>query len=367
MKKNILIIYTAVGKGHKVMAENIAAPLRADYNLDMLDLFELQQSKLIECGTTVYLWVLNTIPWLWNFFYTSKIILGMTMPFRTPLAGLKSEKILKVLQSKHYDMVISTQVNPSAIMSYLVKKGLYKGKFVVSFSDYHLQRFWLFRNADMYFPNILEARDEMVRIGYDPAKIVVIGMALPKSVLSDQQQLQELRSKYGIATEDKAILIMGGTMGYKLKPELIQNLLTTGAKLFIVCGTNEKAKNEIEQQFGSNPKVKVYGYINFLPELYAITNVVVSKPGGMTVAECLQYALPVAIYSYLPGQEKINTHYLRGRNLVLPETNDIVKQVAEELHTGAFAAQLRQNSAAKVITQDSSTVKQAIDRLFHQA
>ncbi len=261
---------------------------------------------------------------------------------------------------KNYDIVISTQVNPSAIVSYLTNEKLFKGKFVISFSDYHLQTFWLYKNADMYLVNIPEQKEQMIKLGYQASKIFVIGMALPEKQKIDSQ---EVRQKFGLSVEDKVLLVMGGTMGYKIKTQLIEGLLSTKAKVFIVCGNNEKIKLELEKQFLNNSNVRIFGFVDFMPELYSIASVVVSKPGGMTTAECLSYGLPLAVSNYLPGQEKINTEYLRARKLVLPETNNIVKQVAEELETGNFAAQLRSNPSAKIVTQDSSTVKQAIAQL----
>lgn len=360
MKKNVLIIYTAVGKGHKSMAENVGAAIEADYNVDFLDLFRTEDGVLTRWGTTLYLWVLDVIPSFWNFLYTSDFILNLTIPLRTKFAGFKSAKVLSILKSKNYDIIISTQVNPSAIISYLKSKGLYQGKFVISFSDYHLQRFWLFENADLYLVNIPEQKTEMAALGYDPSKIFVVGMALPAKQALDKQSL---RLKYGFKADDKVILMMSGTMGYQLRSEAVQNLLETGAKVLVVCGNNKKVQVEMQAQFKNNQDVKIFGFVDFMDELYAISDLVVTKPGGLTTAEVLSNHLPLAVSTYLPGQEKINTEYLRNKNLVLPETNNLVKQIQEEFETKEFSQQLRNNVTVKIITQDGSTVKQAIDQL----
>ena len=55
-------------------------------------------------------------------------------------------------------------------MAYLKAKGLYRGKLVIVFSDYHLHRFWLYNEADLYICNIPDQVTELKKLGIDGMK-----------------------------------------------------------------------------------------------------------------------------------------------------------------------------------------------------
>src|SRR3954464_15268024 len=139
MKKRILIVFTYIGYGHKVISENIAESLKSDFDVDLLNLFDLEKGgALADRGSKVYLWMVNNWPGLWNFFYTNKIFLAATLPFRRTVGGWKSGKMQKFLVEKRrqgieYDAILCAHANASAITSYLKEKGLFKGKFIVTF------------------------------------------------------------------------------------------------------------------------------------------------------------------------------------------------------------------------------------------
>ncbi len=54
-----------------------------------------------------------------------------------------------------------------------------------------------------------------------------------------------------------------------------------------------------------------------------------TKPGGVTISECLQKRLPVFIYHALPGQEEMNLNLLKERKLVIDIRNWDVQKAEE--------------------------------------
>ena len=48
-------------------------------------------------------------------------------------------------------------------------------------------------------------------------------------------------------------------------------------------------------------------------ELMAISDLIITKPGGMTSAEALCRGLPMIIYRPIPGQEEANTAFLTNK------------------------------------------------------
>ena len=357
--KRILILYTSVGHGHKVISENIGTALKSSFEVDLVDLAELEKtSKLMDGGSKFYFWMIAYWPGLWKFFYTNKVFLALTLPFRVPVAGLKYQKVLAVLQKKNYNAVICAHVNASAILSFLKKKGLYKGKFIVAFSDFHLHSYWVFNNVDLFLANILEQKQQMVVDGIATDKILVCGMTMQPRKHFDPGAVRE---KFGLKSEDKVILMMSGSKGLVFNFNLVEQIKNLNAKIFIVCGKNPELEKELQTKFAAQKNIKILGYID-LQELYAITDLVLTKPGALTVSECLQAGLPMIIHSLLP-MEKFNYDYLLAKKLVMPAESNIRAEIEGELAAGQFAQSLKSNPAVAAIIQDGSKIRQKLTEL----
>jgi processive 1,2-diacylglycerol beta-glucosyltransferase len=60
-----------------------------------------------------------------------------------------------------------------------------------------------------------------------------------------------------------------------------------------------------------------------------LATLIITKPGGITTAECLAKGLPMAIVNPLPGQERRNTDFLihSGIGIRIDDTNDIGEEI----------------------------------------
>ena len=63
------------------------------------------------------------------------------------------------------------------------------------------------------------------------------------------------------------------------------------------------------------------GYVNNVPELLNIADLVVTKPGGATVTECLYFNVPMLFIGKHSGQEKANCKYLEKQGVQILERN----------------------------------------------
>lgn len=355
----ILILYTSAGYGHKKIGENIGKALESEHQVSYADLFELQGGKIASWGTKYYLLLLKYFPGLWEFFYTNEIFIRATLPLRVKLAKHNYVNVVNLVINNHYDLIVTTQVTASAVVSYLKEANFFKGKFGIAFSDFHLHNYWLYDNADLYFATIPEQKDLMVKQGIAPEKIFVCGITLQEQKPIDKEVI---RAKYGLTGNEKLILVLGGGRGLGIDSETVSELIKSDAKIFIVCGLNEELKNRMEKFYGSE-QVRVFGFIDFLPELYAIADIVVTKPGGLSIAECLEQRVPILVTTYIPGQERLNYEYLLDKNLILPVLMDFLGPVEDELKTGLFAKELRTKEIIKTIVQHGSTVREAVKQL----
>ena len=85
----------------------------------------------------------------------------------------------------------------------------------------------------------------------------------------------------------------------------------------LLSGKNEKMQAKFEELVGENPNVQVYGYTNEVPELMSISDLVVTKPGGLTITEALASGLPIVVINPIPGQEVENAEFLEKKGVAV--------------------------------------------------
>ena len=87
---------------------------------------------------------------------------------------------------------------------------------------------------------------------------------------------------------------------------------TAGAgplQLVVVCGRNEPLRRAVATLDRPHP-TRVLGFTREIPSLMAAADLVVTKPGGLTVSESLALGRPLLVGNPLPGQEVANSDFL---------------------------------------------------------
>lgn len=372
--KKVLILYTSVGLGHKSLAENIAHYLgQAGYEVKLHDTLQLQAGFLVSVGTAVHQFINKRLPFIWGWLYSHSDhgwFARLTLPKRIKTASRNYHQVKEIIDSFQPDLVITTQTTPSAIVAFLKQQRWYKGLFGIAFSDYHLHRYWLYDQADFYLVNIEEQKQEMVRLGIDPACIHVVGTTLLP------------RLQFHITSDDKnverTILLASGSLGTGLSEKWIVNLARAvdrlpNARLVIVCGKNQKLAKRLKQGL-SGTRTIIHGYYSPMAELYAQSDIFLTKPGGLTTAEAFQWQLPILPIYELPGGEKLNYDYLLQNHLIMPKPNSVeplslIPIIKEELASHSFKQSLISNSLVVELVQfgkEGQLLCQAVESMFHK-
>ena len=361
MQKKVLIFYNSIGLGHKSIAENIGFYLsQAGYNVKLSDILKVQEGGLSRGGTKLYEFFLNHAPWMWHWLYTSKWFTSLTLPLRTKVAGRNSGHALEVIKEFQPDLVISTHSNSSGIVAYLKQKGLYSGLFGIAFSDFHLHRYWMYWQADFYLVNIPEQKEEMIELGTAAEKIFVCGMSLPPR---ENVDAEKIRQDLNINPGEKIVLISGGSLGWGLNKDLIMQLIDSpNVHVIIICGKNSLLYNDLRKLFAD--KATVLAYYTPMQQLYAIADLFITKPGGLSVSESLQWQLPVLVSHLMPGQEELNYTYLLDKGLVMPEPINLIEEAREELETGTFRKNLKENKVLKELFTDPKVLVGAVSKVL---
>ncbi len=372
MKQRILILYTSVGLGHKYIADNINYYLQeSGYETKMHDVFQLQEGWLVDFSISLHQFINKKLPWLWRWLYLSETFSYFTLPLRVPLAAGNSSKIKEVINEFQPQLIITTQTSASAAVAYLKRNNFYHGKMVVAFSDYHLHKYWLYDEADHYLVNIEDQIQEMEQLKVSRNKISLVGITLqPLKATSDNFSIKQ---RLGIDQSARVVLMGSGSLGTGMDLPLIErfaDLLKKNqpdAQIVIVTGKNTEMKSKLEGLNKSN--ILALGFYEPMHELYQISELYLTKPGGLTTAECLQSEVPIVITHWLPGQEELNYNYLVANRLVSPVVNPLTPSVLCDTVVHYLKHKpLANKSLASQITQsnnEGNALIQAIKTVFH--
>ena len=91
-------------------------------------------------------------------------------------------------------------------------------------------------------------------------------------------------------------------------------------QVIAISGKNPEMKKEFEniiEKYNKSNCVKLLSYTNKVPELMSISDLVVTKPGGLTTSESLASHLPMVIINPIPGQEKENAEFLENHGIAV--------------------------------------------------
>src|SRR6185369_12072931 len=114
-----------------------------------------------------------------------------------------------------------TQIVASAMVAYLKSKDLYKGKFAVTFSDFHFHIYFSYPFVDYYLANVEEQKKDLEVLGFDSKKIFVLGITLkPKQEFNSR----EVFEKYGLNIEKPVVLVSAGSQGFTMPTQLVSAL-----------------------------------------------------------------------------------------------------------------------------------------------
>lgn len=79
----------------------------------------------------------------------------------------------------------------------------------------------------------------------------------------------------------------------------------------------KNAFEEVIEKYNKFNSVKILEFTNQVPELMSISDLVVTKPGGLTTSESLASHLPMVVINPIPGQEEQNAEFLENKGIAI--------------------------------------------------
>lgn len=330
----ILILYAKVGNGHFKAAEAIKLALEEKYKdveVDFEDGLEYSSAitnKLIIKG---YASMIKHIPELWGNIYSNSDIKDKSAiaEINKTVDKTLTIKLKKMLREKKPDIIVSTHPFISHMCGYLKRKKKTTAKIVTVITDYATHNMWM--QESEYMDKYIVATEDVKRVcmkyGVLSENIITAGIPISPEFLKEYDRLDTLNS---IGLDDKFTFLFfaGGGLGLGKSTEIFEEIIKNEKdfQMIAVTGKNEKQKQSFEEIANKyDRKVLVLGYTNEVPKLMQASDIVITKPGGLTSSECIATKKPMVIINPIPGQEEQNTMYFvnNGAAVMAGEINNI--------------------------------------------
>lgn len=322
----VLILYASYGEGHLQAAKAIRDALQEQGNTRtvMIDLLAESHPWLNEMTRRVYMKSYTHIPHLYGWVYDVTRPMKHNSLFGGFLHSFGRDKIKKLLQKEQPDAVIHTFpfFALPALHHRRLKKTISAPISIPTYTvitDFDLHRRWVHPGIGRYFVATDDLKQELGSLGIHPGRVSVTGIPLGRGFRSSLLPSFELYEKYGLDPERPVILVMPGAQGVMPDCDELCRLLLEQhphAQIALVCGRNSLLKQSMASLFENHKaadRLHLFGFVDQVHELMAIATCLVSKPGGVTLAEAIWAGLPLFLYRPVPGQEKKNARYLQSK------------------------------------------------------
>ena len=206
----------------------------------------------------------------------------------------------------------------STSMSAINKK--HKVNFIFVDTDYEYHPFTDEVLADYYvIPKGLE--DKFVSRGIDNDKLLPLGVPISSKYINSAKNIKDK-----LLIDKKMVLILLGSTGFGNVEDILSELLTiSNIYVVIVCGNNKKLYNSLRKYDNSN--LTVFGYSKNINDLIKSSDIVISKPGGLSSTEVAVFRKALIHAFPIPGVETSNTEFFSklDLSLVAHSNEDIIK------------------------------------------
>ncbi len=324
-ERRVLIIYTTAGTGHKKAAFAIKKALdeiAGDVDVDIIDSLDYTNSFFRWSYPRIYIFLINRIPLIWGLAYyllDNRIFYSLVSWLRHLTNWINSRPLARYLREQNYDVVISTHFLPPDVISMEGKRKI-KSSLITVITDYRLHSFWIAKGTDLYVVAHEKTKDDLIqRYGIHEEKIKILGIPIDP-LFSKSKDKDMLIDDLGIERGLFTVLIGSGGFGVGPIIGLVKSFkgITIPVQLLVVCGKNEPLRMEVESLQGYvGLPIKAYGYIDNMDELMELSDVIITKTGGMISSESLSKNLPLIAIAPIPGQETRNFNVLSQSGVAL--------------------------------------------------
>jgi processive 1,2-diacylglycerol beta-glucosyltransferase len=352
----ILILHAAVGSGHTTAANALADAFRRKQQ------GEVRVEDILDYGSPIfreglirsYLDVSGRAPLLWKMLYESSDIadpeaVAVSNRLRARIDRLPVRRIERFVNDYAPDAIVCTHMFPLTVLQRLKQCGALPQPLYCVITDYMVHSMWINAIVDGYFLASEPTRYAMTMRGVSDSMLHVTGIPV-KLEIAEPKARDAVRAQRGLPLDGPIVTLFGGGLEAKRARLMIQRLLEgpTPGLLIVAAGRSAELLASIaDLKDGLAMKLMTLGRVDYVDDLVAASDLVVTKSGGLIVSEILARGTPMVVIDPIPGQEEWNADFVAGSGagLQLRQAESVPLTVSALLDAPERLALMRQYAA----------------------
>lgn len=320
-QEQILFLYASPNGGHKSCAEAVRKVLNNCYPSSVysigIDTITHLYPILGQIIAKTYLEILRHTPQLWNFLYDNPDVEELTREIRQIFSFFNGQKLKSILEEYTPTALVCTHAVPCSVIAEQKKRGNCDLPLIGIITDYAVHSYWLHSHVDLYIVANQESAKTLATKGIEKNKIKICGIPVDPC-FNKKIPKSEARKKLSLDPQKMTLLVMGGTHGWGQLKEITKELssLKGPFQILVVAGANKELEKDLAftQEFKN---IKIVGFSKEISLLMDASDLLITKPGGMSLSEALIKELPMILVNPIPGQEERNASYLVSNQAAL--------------------------------------------------
>lgn len=289
----------------------------------IVDSYKYAASVVSGVVSNGYIGMVKTIPQMYRFLYARAERATEVGPFRAWVNQYTAANLRTLMLEYQPDAVVCTHAFPCGAMAEYKRQFADAPPVVGVVTDFCVHSFWIHTNVDGYVVATEESAAALINRGVDRHRVRLAGIPVA-APFAQSAGREDLRARLGLPAQSFTILLMGGGLGIGPLEMMMEALEHVGEPIsaVVIAGRNKRMQARIlaTAERMSYP-VRVLNFIDNVHDYMHASDLLLSKPGGLTAAEALVSGLPMVLVKPLPGQEERNTRYLVERKVALRARN----------------------------------------------
>ena len=324
-QQKILFLSVSAGAGHMRAAEALRLTAAASLpNVETLhlDAMDYVPSAFRKLYTDFYITLVNSYPTLWGMLYQRSSEAdpdGPMQKLRRAVERLGTGDLRKAIDAFAPDAIVCTHFLPAEMLMHEIRRERMTVPVWVQVTDFDLHGMWVIPHMTGFFAASDEIAFRMRANRIEAQRVHTTGIPVMPEFTQPQDR-QACAERFGLDPTRPTIMLMGGGAGVGKLDEVAARLtqLEHDFQLIVLAGRNEAALARLKIQAVEQPgRLFPFGFTNEVALLMACSDLVITKPGGLTTSECLAMGVPMVVYAPIPGQEERNADYVLEQGAAL--------------------------------------------------
>ena len=339
-----------------------------DISTQVVDSYKYAASMVSRVVSDGYIGMVKTIPQMYRYIYNRAERATEVGPFRTWIHQFSATNIRPLMERTKPDVVVCTHAFPSGVMAEYKRQFTDAPPVIGVVTDFAVHAFWVHDNIDCYAVASEETCAALLQRGVAAERVIVSGIPVGEQFARPTSHREELKAALGLPGDRPVVLLMGGGLGIGPLQMMLRALRRVDVPFsaVVIAGKSKRQHQRVSEaaQLVEFP-VRVLSFVENVYDYMHCSDLLISKPGGLTVSEALVSGLPMVLVKPLPGQEERNTRYLvdRGAAIRARRERDLTEIVNELLAANEKLSGMRAAGLALAKPNAAGDVADAILRL----